>query len=101
MMKIAPLDPDILGHGDLYIAEWMDWVGINTTELSASSDLSKGYLSALISGNHDKNPTLEALRKVGRAMKLPVWALFLPPPDRGLDAHLIRFTSRLADKRIS
>lgn len=98
--KIAPLDSEVLSHGDLYVAEWMTWAGFEgVTDLASASGLSKGYLSALISGNHDKNPTLEAIRKVARAIKVPVWALFLPPPDKGLESHLIRFLNGLAGRR--
>lgn len=99
-MKIAKLDSDTLSHGDLYVGEWIEWAKIETrTEAADRLGLSIGYLSAIISGNHKKQPTIEALRKIGRGLGIPVWALFLPPPDRGLQEKVIRFLSDLAARK--
>lgn len=98
-MKIAPLKSDTLGHGDLYIAEWLKRFGMDQAELMRSTGLSEGYISALITGRHGKNPTLDALRKVARAIGVPVWALFLPPSEEGLQSHLIKFMALLAARK--
>lgn len=98
-MKIAPLDSDALSHGDLYIAEWLDRVNMTPADLRRASGLSEGYISALISGKHGKNPTLDALRRVVRAIGVPVWALFLPPSEKGLQNHLMRFVAILAARK--
>lgn len=98
-MKIAPLDSDTLSHGDLYIAEWLERFDMTPADLRRASGLSEGYISALITGRHGKNPTLDALRKVARAIGVPVWALFLPPSEKGLQSHVIRFMTLLAARK--
>lgn len=98
-MKIAPLDSDTLSHGDLYIAEWLERFDMTPADLRRVSGLSEGYISALITGKHGKNPTLDALRRVSRAIGVPVWALFLPPSEKGLQTHVIRFLTLLAARK--
>lgn len=98
-LKVAPLDSEHLSHGDLYIGEWLERFGMTPADLARNSDMSEGYISALISGKHEKNPTLDALRRLGRAIGVPVWALFLPPNEEGLQRHLIRFMSSLAARK--
>lgn len=99
MLKVAHLDGDTLSHGDLYIGEWLDRFQMTPADLARSAELSEGYISALISGKHGANPTLDALRRLGRGIGVPVWALFLPPTEEGLQRHLIRFMASLASRK--
>lgn len=98
-MKIAPLKSEVLSHGDLYIAEWLDRFDMDQADLMRETGLSEGYISAIITGKHGKNPTLGSLRKVARAIGVPVWALFLPPSEAGLQSHLIKFMALLAARK--
>lgn len=54
-MKIAPLRSDVLSHGDLYIAEWLERFRMDQADLMRETGLSEGYISAIISGKHGKS----------------------------------------------
>lgn len=99
LVKIAPLDEKVLSHGDLYVGEWLERFGMTPAGLSRSTGMNEGYISSLISGKHDPNPTLKALRKLGRGIGIPVWALFLPPNEAGLQRQLIQFIGTLASRK--
>lgn len=74
---------DRVADGDLYIGSWMAFMGKKAVTVARESGVSEGYLSALISGKHDKDPTLSTLKAIAKAVGVPVQALFVSPPDKG------------------
>lgn len=71
-----------VSDGDLYIGAWIAFVGKRQVAVAKDAGITEGYLSALISGKHGKDPALSVLKAVARAIGVPVQALFVAPPDK-------------------
>jgi transcriptional regulator with XRE-family HTH domain len=80
--RLPVIRTDQIADGDLYIGSWIAFMGKKAVQVARDAGISEGYLSALISGKHDKDPTLSMLKAVAKAIGVPVQALFVPPPDK-------------------
>ena len=83
-IRVAKFDDvQFPNDGDLHIGGWIAFMGKKQVTVAKEAGVSEGYLSALISGKHDKDPTLSILRNIARAIGVPVQALLMPAPSKG------------------
>src|SRR5262245_6191681 len=72
-------------------AELRDRVGLTQAQLARRANVSRGYLADLEAG-HRTNPSVPALRRLARALKVPV-ATLVEGPGRAARIATLRFNA--------
>src|SRR6266496_1961431 len=80
-MTKAPQKRPPRQYAPIYLAEWLDALGVAPVDLVKAAIISEGYLSLLRSGKR-LNPSPGKLMKIGEFLKIEWTDLYKPPPSR-------------------
>lgn len=95
----------------LYIGAWMDFLGVQQSEVVEKTELNPGYISQLYhwqkmnkqTGKMEApNPTIAVVEAIAKAIGIETRALYAPPPTTGAPVRVSKSTiGALQDVKVS
>lgn len=78
----------------MYLGQWLARLDRKAADVAKAVGCTPGYLSALISNKHDKNPSTEFMLTLSEELGVSINALFMPPPPRDVTEGAQKLTDR-------
>lgn len=82
-----------MGKLDVFLAEWADALGKKQKDFVRETGLSKGYVSQLWGGRHDKTPSQKTLTQLAECLGIHPSALLIHPKTP--EARAIRAMAKI------